>query len=191
MILPETFHEELTIAGHGGQGIILLGKLLAHTAMRNAMEVTYMPAYGAEVRGGAASCSVAMSSEPIASPLVAHPDSLITMNATSFEQFVHRLKSGGLIVINSSQIDRRPDRDDVAVLALPADEIAVELANPRSANMVMLGAYLQCKQLLDAHAVVASLPHILAQRYHHTLPVNEQALLRGVEFAHTLSVNRV
>ena len=185
----ENFYEELVIAGYGGQGIIILGKLLAQAAMKNAVEVTYMPAYGAEVRGGAASCMIVLSDEPVASPVITHADSLITMNKASFDRYVPSIKSGGLVVMNSSLIDHHPDRDDVEVLAVPADEIAIELGSPRSANMVALGAYLQHKELLGVAAVAACLPDILAPRHHDTLPANRKALYQGMTFAGGASVH--
>ena len=182
-MVTEDTHEEFIIAGHGGQGIILIGKLLAQAAMSNGLEITYMPAYGAEVRGGSASCAIVIASEPIASPVVAEADSLITMNRPSFDRFVPRVKPGGLVVMNSSLIDIRPERNDIDVLAVPADEIAVELGSPRSANMVALGAFFQQRGLLSVDVVVRCLPAVLAQRHHTTLPVNEKAIRCGMEFA--------
>ena len=179
---PKNFYEELIVAGYGGQGVILTGKIVAQTAMKNGLEVTYMPAYGAEVRGGSASCMVVIADQPIASPAVLRPDSLITMNKASFDKFIPRVKSGGLVVINSSQIDRRPERQDIEVLAVPADEIAAEIKSPRSANMVALGVYLQRKGLFSAELVARCLPDVLAQRYHDSLAVNEEALRRGMDF---------
>ena len=179
----EDMYEELIIAGHGGQGIILIGKLLAQAAMRNGMEITYMPAYGAEVRGGSASCAIVIASEPIASPVVEKADSLITMNRPSFDRFVPRVKAGGLIVMNSSLIDIRPERSDVELLPVPADEIAIELGSPRSANMVALGALIQQRGMLSADVVMGCLPDVLARRHHKTLPVNEKAIRCGMEFA--------
>lgn len=172
--------EEVIIAGFGGQGIILAGKLLAQTAMEAGKEVTYMPSYGAEVRGGTANCMVVIADEPIASPVVASPDSLIVMSKASLNKFTSRLRSGGLLVFNSSLIDVEPQLDgSFDVLAIPADEIAVELGSPRSANMVALGAYLARRGCLGTEAAVAALPGVLAKRYHKTLPMNAEALRRG------------
>ena len=176
-------YEEVIIAGFGGQGIILLGKLLAHTAMVHGHEVTYMPAYGAEVRGGTANCMVVIADQPIASPLVTDPDGLIVLNKASFDKFAPRLKTGGLLIMNSNLINEKPARDDITALALPADDIAAELKSPRSANMVALGAYLQMRQILDPNTATQSLSEILAPRYHNTLDVNKQAIQRGAQFA--------
>jgi 2-oxoglutarate ferredoxin oxidoreductase subunit gamma len=176
-------YEAIIIAGFGGQGIILAGRLVAQTAMKAGKEVTYMPSYGAEVRGGTANCMVIISDEPIASPLVARPDSLIIMNKASLNKFASRLKNGGLLVMNSSLIDTKPELDDsIEIIAVPADEIAVELGNKKAANMVALGAYFQKRGILSPGAAVACLPDTIARRYHKTLPVNTEAIHRGAEF---------
>ena len=199
------FYEEVIIAGFGGQGIVLVGRLLAQTAMKAGKEVTFMPAYGAEVRGGTSNCTVIIADEPIASPLVSKPDSLIIMNKASLNKFATRLKNGGLLVMNSSLIDpaaflpaapscvgRRGGRrkqeagelaDTIDVLAVPANDMAVELGNVKAANMVAVGAYLQRKGIFSADAAADCLADVLAKRYHKTLPVNTEALRRGAEFA--------
>jgi 2-oxoglutarate ferredoxin oxidoreductase subunit gamma len=176
--------EEITIAGFGGQGILLAGKLLAQTAMKAGKQVSFMPSYGAEVRGGTANCMVVIADEPIASPMVSRPDSLIAMNKASLSKFAPCVKNNGLLVMNSSLIDCEPDVDkSIDVLAVPADDIAVELGSQKSANMVALGAYLQRRGLFSVDAAAKSLPDVLAERYHKTLPVNTEALRRGAEFA--------
>ncbi len=185
--MPETrneFYEEVVIAGFGGQGVMLAGKLLACTAMKSGKEVTYMPSYGAEVRGGTANCMVVIAETKIASPLVSRPDSLIVMNKASLNKFAPRVKTGGLLIMNSSLIDIQPELDQKTdILAVPADDIAIELGNRKAANMVALGAYLQKRSLFNPDAAAESLPDVLAKRYHHTLPLNIKALQRGAEFA--------
>ncbi len=177
-------YEEIVIAGFGGQGIILTGKLLAQTAMKAGKEVTYMPSYGAEVRGGTANCTVIVSDRPIACPAASEPESLIVMNKASLHKFGPRLKSDGLLLWNSSLIDSPPEVSaDVDVVAIPADEVAVELGSPKSANMVMLGAYLQKSGHLSPQQASEALRDVLAQRYHKTIPVNTEALRRGAELA--------
>ena len=213
-----SFYEEVIIAGFGGQGIMLAGRLLAQTAMKAGKEVTYMPSYGAEVRGGTANCMVVMAERKIASPLVSKPDSLIAMNKASLNKFAPRLKDGGLLVMNSSLIDpaaflpaaptaatlpTRPSSflrsksrgggrrkqeagelaDTIEILKVPASELAVELDNPKAANMVALGAYLQRRGLFSADAAANCLGDVLARRYHQTLSVNTKALRRGAKFA--------
>jgi len=180
----DSFYEEVIIAGFGGQGIILAGKLLAQTAMKAGKEVTYMPSYGAEVRGGTANCMLVIADEPVASPVVNRPDSLIAMNKASFKKFAPKIKPGGLLVMNSSLIDEKPELDEtIRILAVPADELAAASGTPKVANMVVLGAYLQKKGLFDADAAARSLPDVLAKRHYEMLPVNTEALHRGREFA--------
>jgi 2-oxoglutarate ferredoxin oxidoreductase subunit gamma len=190
-VSQNSFYEEVIIAGFGGQGIILAGKLLAQTAMKAGKEVTYMPSYGAEMRGGTANSMVVIADEPIASPLVSRPDSAIIMNKASLNKFASRIKTGGLLVMNSSLIDGEPGVDEsIDVLAVPADDIAVELGSQRSANMVAIGAYLQRRGLFGPDAAAKSLPDVLAKRYHKTLPVNTEALRRGAEFAKKSEVKK-
>lgn len=177
-------YEEIFIAGFGGQGIMLTGKLLAQAAMCAGKEVTYMSSYGAEVRGGTANCTVIISEREIACPVVARPDSLIVMNKASLNKFAPQLKKGGLLVMNVSLIDSRPELDDsIEVVPVPADELAIELGSLKSANMVALGAYLQKRGYLGPEAAAEALPDVLAERYHKTLPVNIAALRKGAEFA--------
>ena len=180
----DEFYEEVVIAGFGGQGIMLAGKLLAQTAMKAGKEVTYMPSYGAEVRGGTANCMVIVADTPIACPVVGSPDSLIVMNKASLDKFAPHLKNGGLLVMNSSLIDDKPTLDEtVEILKVPADEIASQLGNPKVANMVALGAYLSKRGHLTVDAAAEALPDVLAERYHKTLPVNIEALRRGAQLA--------
>ena len=180
----DEFYEEVIIAGFGGQGIMLTGKLLAQTAMEAGKEVTYMPSYGAEVRGGTANCMVVIAEKKIACPVVGKPDSLIVLNKASLNKFGPRLENGGLLIMNSSLIDTEPNLDDsIEIVPVPADELAVELGSKKSANMVALGAYLQKRGQLTADGATQALPDVLARRYHKTLPVNTEALRRGAEFA--------
>jgi len=179
-----SFYEEVIIAGFGGQGIMLTGRLLAQTAMEAGKEVTYMPSYGAEVRGGTANCMVVIAEKKIACPVVAKPDSLIVMNKASLNKFGPRLKNNGLLIMNSSLIDTEPQLDDsIEIITVPADELAIELGSPKSANMVALGVYLQKRGQFTAEEAAQALPDVLAKRYHKTLPVNTEALRRGAEFA--------
>ena len=176
--------EEIVVAGFGGQGIMLAGKLLAQTAMLAGKEVTYMPSYGAEVRGGTANCMVVISESEIACPVVSRPDSLIVLNKASLKKFASRLKNGGLLIMNNSLIDVEPEvEDSIEIVSIPADELAVELGSPKSANMVALGAYLQKRGILTPEAAGQALPEVLAKRHHRTLPVNIKALLAGADYA--------
>jgi 2-oxoglutarate ferredoxin oxidoreductase subunit gamma len=175
--------EQVIIAGSGGQGIMLAGKLLAQTAMEAGKEVTYMPSYGAEVRGGTANCMVVISDSPIASPLVTTCGSAIIMNTASMKRFAGRVADGGLLVMNSSLVDQRPESPGIKVVAVPADELAVELGSQKAANMIALGAYFKARGLFTAAAAAACLERVLARRYHHTVPLNRRALERGAGYA--------
>ncbi len=178
-----SFCEEVIVAGFGGQGIILAGKLLAQTAMKAGKEVTYMPSYGAEVRGGTANCMVIIADSEIACPVVGKPDSLIVMNKASLNKFAPRIKNGGLLILNSSLVDTEPWLDKkVDIVPVPADGLAVELGSSKSANMVIIGAYLQKRGLFSTEAASKALPDVLAERYHKTIPVNIKALRQGAEF---------
>ncbi|MBI9018419.1 MAG: 2-oxoacid:acceptor oxidoreductase family protein [Phycisphaerae bacterium] len=179
--MTNSFQEKITIAGFGGQGIMLLGKLLAQTAMKNNLNVTYMPAYGAEVRGGTANCMVCLGTDPIANPMVINPDTLIVLNKASFSKFLPKLKSGGKIIVNTSKIDNAIDRDDIEVIAAPIDDIAIALDSPKSANMVALGIFLQSHSFLSPQMACDCLCDVLAKRYHSMLQVNADAILKGAQ----------
>jgi 2-oxoglutarate ferredoxin oxidoreductase subunit gamma len=183
-ITAKCLYEELVIAGFGGQGILLAGKLLAQTAMRAGLEVTFMPSYGAEVRGGTANCMVIVSNKPIACPVVSRPNSLVICNKASLGKFAPHLRPGGLLIFNSSLIQNVPSvPDGVEVVGVPAEEIALEAGSPKSANMVMLGAYLGKRGHLSPRQATEALPDVLAERHYKTIPTNAAALRRGAEFA--------
>jgi 2-oxoglutarate ferredoxin oxidoreductase subunit gamma len=180
----DKLYEGVIIAGFGGQGIILAGRLLAQTAMNAGKEVTYIPAYGAEVRGGTSNCTVVIADEPVACPIIDHPDSLIVMNKASLDKFAPQLKKNGLLIYNSSLInDVSTLEQNIDALAVPADEIAVRLGSQKAANMVMLGASLQARGLFSVEAAAAALAEALAQRYHKTIPLNTNALQAGAKIA--------
>ena len=183
IMTTKKLYEEMVMAGFGGQGIVLAGKLLAQTAMRAGLEVTFMPSYGAEVRGGTANCMVIVSNRQIASPVVSTPNSLVICNKASLSKFAPRLRPGGLMVFNNSLIQNvHSVPDGVEVTGVPAEEIAIEAGSPKSANMVMLGAYLGKRGHLSPQQAAEALPEVLAERHHKTIPVNAEALRRGAEF---------
>jgi len=176
------YNEKIIIAGFGGQGVMLAGKLLAQAVMVSEHEVTYMPAYGAEVRGGTANCMVVMSDEQIANPLVVEPDTLIVLNKASYRKFMPRVKAGGLLIYNSSKITAEDARKDVELVGVPMDDMASELGSKQSANMVAVGAYLRKRGLMAAQTAVDCLKDVLAARHHKTIPVNSSAILGGAEY---------
>lgn len=133
--------KEVVFAGFGGQGVMIAGQILAHSAMEEGLNVVWLPSYGPEMRGGTANCSVVISSEPVASPIVPTPGAAVVMNNPSLEKFGAAVRSGGVIIINSSLISIDVDREDVTKIPIPANEIAMDLGSGKAANMVVLGAY--------------------------------------------------
>ncbi|MDQ7839937.1 MAG: 2-oxoacid:acceptor oxidoreductase family protein [bacterium] len=153
---------EIVIAGFGGQGVLFLGEVLAQAALSEGREVTWLPAYGPEQRGGTAYCTVVISSEPIGSPVVSDPTVMIAMNRPSLDRFEPAVRPGGLIVCDSTLTGRVPERTDVEVIAVPATAIAVELGAARAANVVLLGATLAARPILSAESVRAALDGMVA-----------------------------
>jgi 2-oxoglutarate ferredoxin oxidoreductase subunit gamma len=179
----KSFYEEIIIAGFGGQGIMLAGKLLAQTAMKCGKEVTYMQSYSAEVRGGTANCMIVIADEPIACPIVSNPNVLIAMNKASLNKFAPCLKNDGLLIINSSLIKEAPELPGtIETLEIPADNIAIELGSPRSANMAALGAYLQRRQVFSTETATDCLAAVLGAQYQKTIPANAKSLHSGAEY---------
>ncbi len=174
-------HEEIIMAGFGGQGVIFMGKLLAYLGMQEGHQVTYIPSYGAEVRGGTANCTVIISSEEIASPLSPHPSTAIVMNKPSLDKFEPRIKREGLLILNSSLISREANRDDLEIMEVPATEIATRLGNSHVANMVALGAYMARKKVVSLGTALDHLRDVLPERSHHLLDINKKALKEGAK----------
>jgi len=174
--------EEIVISGFGGQGVMFMGKFIAHIAMKEGYCLTYMPSYGAEVRGGTANCTVIISSEEIASPLSSVPSTVLVMNKPSLDKFSPRVKEKGLLILNSSLIDKNPARDNVEIIKLPANKLAEDSGNIRSANMVMLGAYLGAKKLISVEKACSLIKDVLPERWHGLLEINRKALISGADF---------
>lgn len=175
--------ERMIIAGFGGQGVMVLGQLLAYAGMLEGKEVSWIPSYGAEMRGGTANCSVVISDEPIASPVVSEARTVIVFNRPSLEKFESRIIKGGLLFLNSSLINIMPARKDIMVIKVPATEVANEIGNTRVTNMVMLGAYIKAVKTVSVGAILKSLKKVLPPRRHDLIPLNEEALRRGAAFA--------
>ncbi|MFW5986265.1 MAG: 2-oxoacid:acceptor oxidoreductase family protein [Halanaerobiales bacterium] len=172
--------EEIIIAGFGGQGVMSIGKIIAYAAMKEGKEVSWMPSYGPEMRGGTAHCAVKVYSEKIPSPFSSKPNSLIVMNLPSLEKFEPMVKEGGMIILNSSLIDEDVARNDLDIVKVPANEIANNLGNDRIANVVMLGAYLAKKGIIEVETVKKSLASVFPERRHNLIPVNKKAIDEGI-----------
>jgi len=172
----------VVIAGFGGQGVILAGKILAQAGMDYGLEVTWLPSYGPEMRGGTANCTVVLSDESVGSPIVDEPSALIAMNRPSLDKFEPIIAPGGAIVINQSLIDRKAKRDDVSSSYVPLNEIAIEIGNTRAINMVALGAFLKATQVVPLEAVKATMAEMMKDSGKAKfIPLNEQALEAGYD----------
>lgn len=166
------------IAGFGGQGILSMGLNLAQAAMLEGKYVTYLPSYGAEVRGGTANCTIAISDEEIASPVASSPEFVIAMNLPSLVRFQNHVQSGGLLFINSSLIETEITRGDIDIINVPANGIAEDLGNARSANMVMLGAFIKKSKLVSLDCVIKGLEDTLTKKQ-KLIAINKEALAAG------------
>jgi 2-oxoglutarate ferredoxin oxidoreductase subunit gamma len=173
--------ERVLMAGFGGQGIMFMGKLLAHACMREGKRVTWLPSYGPEMRGGTANCVVTVSERRIGSPYVVKPDSLIAMNRPSLDKFETSVRTGGLIMLNSSMIKDNVRRGDIEVYEIQAIDIAEELGNVRISNMVALGAYVGVKPVVRMESLLGSLKQVLSIRHKVMLDLNKRALKQGLE----------
>jgi 2-oxoglutarate ferredoxin oxidoreductase subunit gamma len=172
---------ELLIAGFGGQGVLSMGMTLSYAGMVAGKEVTWMPSYGPEMRGGTANCTVIISDAPISSPIVSKFDTIIVLNQPSLDKFERSVKHDGLILFDATSIITPPTRTDVHVLPIHASEEAVQLKNTKVLNMIMLGAFLARVPVVDIESILQALRKVLPERYHHLLPINERALRRGLE----------
>jgi 2-oxoglutarate ferredoxin oxidoreductase subunit gamma len=174
---------EIIIAGFGGQGVLFAGQVLAYAALDEGREVTWIPSYGPEMRGGTANCTVIISDEEIGSPLVRNPKAAIVLNLPSLEKYEPMVAPGGVLVANASLINRGPERTDISTVFIPANEIAESLGNKRLMNMVALGAMLELLPVLPIRTIEKALENHLPERHKRLLPVNYQALRQGAEFA--------
>jgi 2-oxoglutarate ferredoxin oxidoreductase subunit gamma len=167
-------------AGFGGQGVLSMGLNLAQAAMMEGKNVTYLPAYGVEVRGGTANCTVAISDEEIASPVASAPEFLVAMNQPSVFRFQNQVESGGVLLINSTLIEVEISRGDIEVIRVPAGDIAEKLESPKSANMVMLGAFIKKSNIVSISAIIEELKNTLKGK-EKLIAINEKALMAGYD----------
>jgi 2-oxoglutarate ferredoxin oxidoreductase subunit gamma len=175
--------EEIIIAGFGGQGVLSMGQTLSYAAMLENKEISWMPSYGPEMRGGTANCITILSDSSISSPIISTFNTGIILNQPSMEKFESKIKTGGLIVYESTNMLKPPVRKDIDVVAVPAAEEAVKMNNSKVLNMIMLGAYLERKPVVSIDSIIEALRQVLPERYHHLLTLNREALERGRELA--------
>ncbi len=177
--------ERIIVAGFGGQGVMMVGKLLAHSGMKENLNVSWLPSYGPEMRGGTANCSVIISEHIIGAPVVTQASCVIAMNLPSLDKFEDTVSPGGRVLINSSLIERHSTRKDVKVLEIPVNDIANEQGSLKVANVVMLGAFIALTKIVKKDTVLDSIKEVLGERKRHLLDININALNEGMKFAAT------
>ncbi|MDD3335406.1 MAG: 2-oxoacid:acceptor oxidoreductase family protein [Eubacteriales bacterium] len=171
--------KQFLVAGFGGQGVLLIGQLIAKAAMRQGYEVSWMPAYGPEMRGGEANCAVVVSDEPIGSPLVSEPPVLVAMNKPSLVKFMPKMPKGGVLLYNATLIDGVELRTDIKVIPVHCNEIADQLQNARTSNMVMLGAIREATDVVTQENLIETLRDWLGEKKAAMLDINKQAIIEG------------
>ena len=171
--------KEILIAGFGGQGIMLMGQLIAYGAIYDGLEVSFFPSYGPEMRGGTANCTVVVSDQRIGSPIRNQFTVLMAMNQASLDKFEDRIKKSGVIAYNETIISEPPKRTDVDILPIPANQIAAEIGNPQVANMAAIGGLIPTIEI-SLEAFSKGLPRVLPDYRHHLIPVNEDAIKKGM-----------
>lgn len=172
--------KEIIIAGFGGQGVLLIGRMLAYAGMMEGKEVSWLPSYGPEMRGGTANCTVVISDKPVGSPVVKSPDILMVLNRPSLDKFEPFVKKNGLLIINSSLIDRKSERNDIDVLYVPANDIAIKCGSPKAANMVALGALIGKTDLLKIESVEETIKETFSEK-EKIVNLNLKALKEGLK----------
>ena len=175
-------NERIICAGFGGQGVMLMGQLISYAGMLEGKEVSWLPSYGPEMRGGTANCSVMVSERPIGSPVITDDATVaMVLNLPSLDKFESDVIAGGKLLINSSLIEKKASRTDIDAYYIPANEIAIELGNPRVANMIMLGAFLELTKTVEVASVMTALKKIFGESKAHLMPINEEAMMRGAQ----------
>jgi len=177
-------HEEIIFSGFGGQGALFAGQLLAYAGMAEGRQVSWIPSYGPEMRGGTANCPVIVSDDEIGAPIIKNPTSAVVLNLPSMEKYEPLVKPGGVLVVNTSLVEVKSTRDDLRVIYVPASDIAGELGNPRMANLVMLGALIAATDIVSLETVGQELGVHLSERQRKWLEPNKAALAKGAELAH-------
>ena len=176
--------EEIIIAGFGGQGVLSMGKILAYSGIMQDQEVSWMPSYGPEMRGGTANVTVILSDDRISSPYLRVFDTAIILNQQSMDKFEKEIRPGGVLIYDPNGITHHPTRTDIAIYQIEGTKIAAEMGNKKIFNMVILGGYLNIKPIVKLDNVVEGLKKSLSERYHHLIPLNEKAIHVGMQNIH-------
>ncbi len=172
--------KEIIIAGFGGQGVLSMGKILAYAGLIDDLEITWMPSYGPEQRGGTANVTVVLSDTSISSPVLDSFDTAVILNQQSLDKFESKVKPGGVLIYDPYGIHHAPTRTDISIYPVEAMEATIDLNNSKAYNMVVLGALLKVNPVVDIESVMAGLKKALPERHHHLLPLNRQAISRGM-----------
>jgi 2-oxoglutarate ferredoxin oxidoreductase subunit gamma len=180
-------NEEIIIAGFGGQGVLSMGKILAYAGMIQKMEVSWMPSYGPEMRGGTANVTVILSDERISSPILNLFDTAILLNQQSMDKFESTVKPGGVLLYDSNGITRHPQRTDIKIFKVEAAAESAKMLSSKTFNMIVLGAFLKIKPIILMENIIHGIKDSLPSRHHHLIPVNEDALKRGMEIVTEVS----
>ncbi len=176
--------QDVFMAGFGGQGVLLIGNLLAYAGILEDKNVSYFPAYGVEKRGGAATCTVVISDEEVGSPVIGRPGAALILNPLSMEKYFDRVRPGGFALVNSSLVeDDGGSRDDIGVLRIPVNDLALEVGDARLINMVTIGAYAEVTGAVSLESLKRALEMVLPERNHRFIPMNNAAIDRGAAFA--------
>lgn len=173
--------EEIIIAGFGGQGVLSMGQILCYSGVMQNKEVSWMPSYGPEMRGGTANCTAIISDEMISSPVLTEFDTAIVLNQPSMDKFEDAVKPGGLLIYEKNGMTRTPQRKDINIFSIEAYETSVKMNNTKVFNMIVIGGFLKVKPIIDLENVTKGLKKVLPERYHNLIPLNEQAIAKGME----------
>jgi 2-oxoglutarate ferredoxin oxidoreductase subunit gamma len=180
-------NEEIIIAGFGGQGVLSMGKIMAYAGMIQKMEVSWMPSYGPEMRGGTANVTVILSDERISSPILNLFDTAILLNQQSMDKFESTVKPGGMLLYDTNGITRHPQRRDIQIFQVEAAAESGKMLSAKTFNMIVLGAFLKIKPIINMENIIKGIKDSLPARHHHLIPVNEDALKRGMEIVKKIS----
>ena len=180
--------EEIIIAGFGGQGVLSMGMILCYSGMIENKEVSWMPSYGPEMRGGTANCMAIVSDSKISSPIISKFDTVIALNQPSVDKFEKGVKTGGLLIYEANNVIHPPTRTDIEIIGIDATKEAAKMKNTKIMNMIMLGAFLKKRPIIELPNILEGLKQVLPERYHHLLPLNEEALRKGMEMAEAASL---
>jgi 2-oxoglutarate ferredoxin oxidoreductase subunit gamma len=183
LIKTTVIFSPLFAAGFGGQGVMVLGQLVAYTGIAQGLHVTWIPSYGPEMRGGTANCGVVLSSEEIASPVVAEADAVVIMNQPSLTKFVKSVREGGVLIYNSDLVTYENPRTDIKIIAVPANSVAAELGSDKVANIVALGALVEATGIVEEETCIETIKDKLGKRKPQFLPMNLEAFAKGKEIA--------